>query len=379
MSMLNTILGAKSRFFNVDKNPILKWVLTKSFYSQFCAGEQDIEVRKTLDSLKSQGFAGVILEYGAEVIAEDTADYSRDNIGSWRRGILETINMTQEGDCVGFKWSGMGNEALRLLKANEKPSGRVEEAVKDVCDAATAKSVALLPAAEPQHANPAVDAWNLMLSKQYNRNGRTVIYNTYQCYLKSTPSTLARHLGNASQEGFNLGIKLVRGAYLHSEPRHLIWETKSKTDQVYDDIAEFLVKSDHSTPIPFTSTNATPFPAISVCLATHNEESVKKVEKLRKTQVQTGKPLINLSYAQLQGMADEVSCRLLQTARLANDMPGIEDVPKVYKGISWGPIGLCLNYLLRRAAENKEAVERTVTTKVAMRQELWRRIARGFS
>ena len=103
MTLLNRILRAKSTLFNIDKNPILKWVLTKSFYSQFCAGEQDLEVRKTLDSLKSQGFAGVILEYGAEVVAEDTADNSRDNIESWRCGILETINMTQEGDCVGFK------------------------------------------------------------------------------------------------------------------------------------------------------------------------------------------------------------------------------------------------------------------------------------
>ena len=273
----------------------------------------------------------------------------------------------------------MGNEALHMLKANKNPSGRIQEAIEDVCDAAMAKNVALLPAAEPQNANAAVDAWNLTLSKQYNRNGRTIIYNTYQCYLKSTPSTLARHLELASQEGFNLGIKLVRGAYLHFEPRHLIWETKSKTDQVYDAIAEFLVKHGGSTHVPFTSTPITPLPTVSVCLATHNEESVQKVEKLRKTQMKTGQPLINLSYAQLQGMADEVSCRLVQTARLARDMPGADDIPKVYKGVSWGPVSLCLNYLLRRAAENKEAVERTVTTKVAMRQELWRRMARGFS
>jgi hypothetical protein len=39
----------------------------------------------------------------------------------------------------------------------------------------------------------------------------------------------------------------------------------------------------------------------------------------------------------------------------------------------------CLNYLLRRAAENKDAANRTSDTRKAMGREIWRRMRGIFS
>ena len=72
--------------------------------------------------------------------------------------------------------------------------------------------------------------------RKYNKGapGQAVVYCTYQCYLKAAAQILAEHLSLARKEGFILGVKLVRGAYLASDPRHLLHDTKTDTDMTYD-------------------------------------------------------------------------------------------------------------------------------------------------
>lgn len=72
-------------------------------------------------------------------------------------------------------------------------------------------------------------------------------------------------------------------------------------------------------------------------------------------------------------MADEVSCALLASAK---GKAGPEGAPKarVFKFTSWGTLTECLNYLLRRLAENKDAATRTAGTNRAMAEEVIRRI-----
>jgi aspartate aminotransferase len=76
------------------------------------------------------------------------------------------------------------------------------------------------------------------LMKKYNRDGYASIYNTYQAYLKSTPDTLAKHLAIADEEGFTLGLKLVRGSYMATDERCLIHDTKQQTDDAYNSISQ---------------------------------------------------------------------------------------------------------------------------------------------
>lgn len=248
------------------------------------------------------------------------------------------------------------------------------DAMREVCDTAHAKSVRLLPSAEETNTLAMVDKWTLDLQRKYNRGSSgAIMYNTYQCYLKAAPENLAAHLADAQKEGYTLGVKLVRGAYLNSEARHLIWDTKEDTDKAYDSLTSAVLRRRYEGLVqPLSSSPESAFPEVNVVLATHNAATVRKAHEIRQQQVQSKEQLVPLAYAQLQGMADEVSCELLA---LGSDSA---DAPRVYKFTSFGTMKQCLNYLLRRAAENKDAASRTNDSRVAMGMELRRRFWSGL-
>ena len=261
----------------------------------------------------------------------------------------------------------MGADAMRLMKANQAPSSFMDKAMREVCDAATAKGVRLLPSAEETNTLAAYHSWTLNMQRRYNTatNGM-VIYNTYQAYLRSCAETVTEHLNDAKKHGYTLGVKLVRGAYLGSEPQGTIFGSKEDSDASYDWIASSLIKQE------YTGVSED-FPQVDVVLATHNAVSVRKAQALRTQQLLAKEKTIPLVYAQLQGMADEVSCELIQAGK-ANGVDGhVVDVPKAFKLTTWGSMTQCLNYLLRRAAENKDAAGRTMESKAAMAGELRRR------
>lgn len=249
-------------------------------------------------------------------------------------------------------------------------------AILAACDAAAAKGVCLLPGAEEEATNIGLEKWTLQLQKKYNtlERGHAVVYTTYQCYLKGIPQRLAQHLEKASKEGYIAGVKLVRGAYLTSEPRELIWETKEGTDACYDACAEAVLNRSWTPTVqpPSASTGSSlpPFPPVNIVIATHNLASVRKAQAIRASQLLSAPAdsLPRLTYAQLQGMADEISQELVQDERKKADTQS-----KVVKCMAWGTTSECLNFLMRRAVENKEAALRTEDTRKAMGAELWRR------
>lgn len=247
------------------------------------------------------------------------------------------------------------------------------KAMEELCEASSSKGVLLLPAAEPQNANAAVDAWTQMLAQKYNK-GEAIVYNTFQCYLKASGRYVAEHLAHAEKHGYTLGVKLVRGAYMATEQRDLIWATAQETHHCYDTLTKNVLLRTWGELMPAPSKD-TKFPRADLVLATHNQESVQAAQAIRNAQLSKGEELTTLAYAQLQGMADEISCRLLQSSKAFSD-DGMQavDAPRVFKYVPWGTTSQCLHYLLRRADENKDAMNRTVDTRKAMAKELWRRV-----
>ena len=380
------MLNSKSVLFNVDRNPLLRWILKRTFYAQFCAGENKAEVQRFIKGLEGVGYNGVCLEYAMEVLeGEDHGGKEiteAEGIKIWTNGVVETIEMSKPGSFMAFKYSGMGPSAFKLLKNNAAPSEAMDKALTQVCEAAKARNIRLLPAAEPQNAQKAVDDWSLMLSRRYNTNGAALIYNTYQCYLKHIPATVASHIATAEKEGFVLGAKLVRGAYMETEARSVVHDTKEDTDKCYDGCAEALMKREYNNvlkPLEGSKTEMK-MPKVDVFLATHNLESVERAmhikEQLQRTSSISSSnekaDLGEVSYSQLLGMADEVSCALLAAQRKEANVESGE--PKVYKYCTWGTLSQCLNYLLRRAAENRDAMGRTKETARAMGNEILRRM-----
>jgi len=380
---MSTLAHSKSPILSPDTNPLLRYVVKKTVYKQFCAGENAVEVKRTVDGLKNIGFKGVILNYAKEVVLEEgekeclTACGDSDpsiekEIKPWAKGTLQTVELASAGDFVAVKFTGAGSQALYALSQKLDPSPALKEAIDSICDLATSRGVRLLFDAEQSSLQPGVDAWSLAYMRRYNKKDLAVVYGTYQSYLKGCPSVLASHLAVARKENFSLGVKLVRGAYLGTDPRHLIHDTKADTDRAYDSISESLVRRTYG-PVLKPVNGETEFPAVMAVLAGHNLLSVRKVQAIQESQAEKGEEQIDLVYAQLQGMADEVSCELVQSA-LEAEAEGEANVPRAYKYLAWGTTSECMKYLYRRAQENKDAVQRTRDGRDAMAVELVRRL-----
>ncbi|KAB5549471.1 FAD-linked oxidoreductase-like protein [Coniochaeta sp. 2T2.1] len=390
MAAMSAMAHSTNPVLNPDRNPILKFLLKKTFYAQYCAGENAVEVRQTVDSLKRIGFSGVILGYAREVVLppEQTADLAscgegaaaeeciKNEINPWAAGTVETVLLASPGDYVALKFTGAGRQALHTLFARLPPSPPLASAIDSICDLAASRGVRLLFDAEQQAVQAGIDDWTLAYMRRYNRSaGRTVVYGTYQTYLKATSATLSKHLAAAREGGFSLGVKLVRGAYLGSDPRGLIHDTKADTDAAYDGIAAALLRREWRGPLVRPDgVDGDAFPEVSVVLASHNRESVLKARAILDAGEGKGTGRTEVAFAQLQGMADEVSCEL---SAVAGDELTQSRI-KAYKYLVWGSTGECMKYLLRRAHENRDAVERTRSGRDAMRAELWRRVRGVF-
>ncbi|KAH8427867.1 proline dehydrogenase family protein [Aspergillus melleus] len=382
---LSMLAHPKTPVLDVAKNPFLNLLVKHTIYKQFNAGENKLEVQRSIEDIKQLGYRGVLLGYAREVlVGEGDADpldekAAREEIQMWLDGTLQTVDMAQEGDFVALKFTGMGVQALQLLQQQAMPSSYMDASIQKVCDLAISRNVRLLVDAEEQAVQPGIEEWTMKYQKYCNSQtpGRAIFYNTYQAYLCSTPTTLARHLETARQDGYTLGVKLVRGAYLKTEPRHLIWATKEETDDCYDGVVEALLTRRYNSMLQSASKeHQTELPSVNVIVATHNRDSVRKAHALRMQQAMQGDNQgVDLSYAQLQGMADEVSCELLQGFQgPETNKPSSMETPNVYKLLTWGSVKECMGFLLRRAVENTEAVGRTKQSQEAMFGELKRRV-----
>lgn len=411
LAMMSLLAHTKNPLLNPDANPVLGFVLKKTFYAQFCAGENAGEVRQTMDSLKNIGFSGVILGYAREVVlSEDQTrtlspcgesttaqECIRAEVESWAAGTLETVRLAAPGDFVALKFTGAGRQALFDLTHDLPPSPALADATDSICRLAASRGVRLLFDAEQQAVQAGIDDWTLHYMRKYNTThsdstnnaksdgptgrGRAVVYGTYQAYLKATPTTLSRHMVAAADAGFTLGVKLVRGAYLGSDPRHLMHDTKADTDAAYDGIAEALLRRRWMGPLADDGQRpVSAFPDVDVVVATHNRDSVRMARGIVGQGNLGGEGgRTEVAFAQLQGMADEISCELVSSTKSSAD-DGADGTIKpssdirTYKYLVWGSTGECMKYLLRRAQENRDAVSRTRSGRDAMRAELWRRI-----
>ncbi|KAI5308085.1 proline dehydrogenase, partial [Ascosphaera atra] len=366
LAFLDFVTSTKYSVLDADRNPILRYLLGRTVYDQFCAGAKQAEIQQTIQGLKDKGFAGVVLGFAREVVmAEDEAEEMNKGaaeagagnrretakdireITAWKDCQMSTIELAGEGNFVNVKWTGAGSLTLERLLKGLPPSPSLEEANAAICRRAKEKGVRIFIDAEQQAIQNTIDDWTVDLMRRWNdvQGGKAVVYNTYQAYLRSVPSTVARHLHRAKTEGFVLGVKLVRGAYLNSDPRHLMWATKEETDRSYDGIASGLITQSYNEVLrPFTSSDAAPFAPVNLILASHNKASVLNARALRNAQMQRGDKMIEMAYGQLYGMADDISCALVQGDKRTREQieAGLSvETPKVYKAMIWGSMRDC--------------------------------------
>ncbi|KAK3191672.1 hypothetical protein K4F52_002095 [Lecanicillium sp. MT-2017a] len=288
----------------------------------------------------------------------------------------------------------------KALKQAAREIEVFSSAMHEICAAAQQQGIKVLVDAEDIRRQSLIDHIGLELMSSYNKGGRAVVLNTYQMYLKMGIEKLQAHLEHSAKCGYTLGVKLVRGAYISTEPnRNQIHDSKGATDMSYDRAVSLLISGPKRTSLEQTSnetlatTTVGPWTA-EVMLATHNTHSAREALRLYKDTINHAKGhdklhrvgLQSLVFAQLKGMADELSFEL--TARIKSLTSATNDkytakvvdiwdhFPKigVYKYSVWGTFQECLLYLLRRAEENQDAASRSRTTALAMVKELFMRL-----
>ena len=390
LRLMSILANSTSPFLNPDSNPLLHFLLKRTIYNQFCAGETSDEVVRRTKELKRMGYKGVILAYGKEIVLEKgekvdvkrtttvsdtnaTESAVKNEIRAWQEGTITTIDMTPSGDHVALKFTGAGREIMRQLAAGENPDQAMEAAIMEVCERAKHRNVGLLFDAEQDAVQKGIDAWTLEFARRFNRD-KAVVYGTYQAYLRSTPQTLAEHLATAQQDGFILGVKLVRGAYMSSDPPQIFWNSKKETDDAYNGIAEALVEKTWNSTLKAPRGNME-MPEVGFVLATHNSESVQKCMAIQRRQTQNGEKKISMAYGQLLGIAEDISCELVMADKvIPKAAPDQKSTgPSAYQYCVWGSVGECLKYLIRRAEENRDAMGHAHRTRLALGRELRRR------
>jgi proline dehydrogenase len=197
-----------------------------------------------------------------------------------------------------------------------------------------------------------VDALTMILMDRFNR-GRVVLYNTIQLYRHDRLAFLKDSFAAAAARGFELGAKLVRGAYMEKERRRAsekayvspIQPSKEASDRDYNDAVYFCIEH---------------LDVISVIIATHNERSnMLGVELLQKKGLPVNHPHVHFS--QLYGMSDNITYNLAAAGC------------SVSKYLPFGPIGDVVPYLMRRAQENTSVGGQTGRELMLLKKEMQRR------
>ncbi|MBI1287356.1 MAG: proline dehydrogenase [Flavobacteriales bacterium] len=320
----------------------VKGIIRATVFNHFCGGEHITDCETTIERLHSSGIY-TLLDYSAEG-KETTADFEHAATET-----IATIRMAHQDPRVPFSvFKPTGIIPHRLLaKKNAKAKFNQEEELEwklameritMICEAGKENNVPIFIDAEETWFQDAIDELAEELMQTYNRE-RAMIYNTAQLYRKDRLQFLKDSFAKAQKDGYKLGVKLVRGAYMEKERARAkeqgypspIHATKADTDRDYDLALRFCVEN---------------HPHIEVLAGTHNEKSSKYLAELmveKGLQPNDG----HIFFSQLYGMSDNISFNL--AAEHYN----------VVKYVPYGPILEVMPYLIRRAEENTSIAGQT--------------------
>jgi proline dehydrogenase len=313
----------------------IKSIIKGTIFKHFCGGETIEECDNTIKKLYNGG-VGTILDYSVEGEDEEHIfDATRDEI-------IKTIKRAAGDKAVPitvFKVTGVGRFGLlEKLDAKEQLSAqeiaeweKVQARVLAICSKAYESGVPVMIDAEETWIQDTIDMLALNMMRKFNKE-KIIVYNTYQIYRHDKLASLKYDHSIAVKEGFILGAKLVRGAYMEKERRRavemgyecLIQPDKTSTDRDYDAALNFC--TDNLNNLAFVA-------------GTHNENSCRLLANLlNEKKILHNHP--HVYFSQLLGMSDNLSFNLADAGY------------NVAKYVPYGPVKAVLPYLFRRAQEN---------------------------
>jgi proline dehydrogenase len=311
-------------------------------FDHFCGGTTEDDCLSVVDKMFTKGVSSV-LDYSVEGKEEE------EQFDAALQMTLKTIEFAKERKAIPFavfKPTGLGRfylyekigEKQPLTLDEQKEWNRVVARFDLICKTAHDKDVALLIDGEESWMQDAADELVTDMMRKYNKK-KAIIFNTLQLYRWDRLDYLKRIHEQAKAEGFFIGMKIVRGAYMEKENNRAeemgyptpICESKEATDINYDATMIYMMDN---------------LDVMSIFAGTHNESSSYKLIEMMESRG-ISKNDNRIWFGQLYGMSDNISYNLAKYGF------------NVAKYLPFGPVRDVMPYLIRRAEENTSVAGQT--------------------
>ncbi|MEL1240213.1 proline dehydrogenase family protein [Flavobacterium flavipallidum] len=331
-------------------------LIRASVFDHFCGGVNEEDCLSVVDKMYTKGVSSV-LDYSVEGKEEE------DQFEAALKMTLKTIDFAKERKAIPFavfKPTGIGRidlyekvgSKIALTAAEQAEWNRVVERFDIICIEAHKKDVALLIDAEESWMQDAADDIVANMMRKYNKE-KAIVFNTLQMYRWDRLDYLKKLHEEAKTEGFHIGMKIVRGAYMEKENNRAaergyptpICPSKETTDINYDAAIVYMMEN---------------IEQMAIFAGTHNEESTYYLMQLMEEKgIQATD--CRVWFGQLYGMSDNISYNLAYNGY------------NVAKYLPFGPVKDVMPYLIRRAEENTSVAGQTSRELKMLKKERKRR------
>jgi proline dehydrogenase len=335
-------IGSAVTNFALNLNLPVEGLIRATVFDHFCGGVSVDDCLTVVDKMHTKGVS-TVLDYSVEGKEDE------EQFDAALEMTLKTINFATERQSIPFavfKPTGFGrfelyeklSEKQTLTSKEQEEWDRVVARFEHVCSEALKKDVALLVDGEETWMQDAADDLVTSMMRKYNKE-KTIVFNTLQMYRWDRLDYLKKLHEQAKQEGFLIGMKLVRGAYMEKENARAIEKgypspicaSKEETDANYDAAVDYMIEH---------------LDKMTIYLGTHNEESTYNlIDHMKSKGIDPKDNRIWLG--QLYGMSDNISYNLA------------DHNYNVSKYLPFGPVKDVMPYLIRRAEENTSVAGQT--------------------
>lgn len=353
-------LGTSLTTFAISTNLPVKGLIKSTVFDHFCGGVNEQDCLSVVDKMYTKGVSSV-LDYSVE------GKENEEQFDHTLQMTLKTIEFAKEREAIPFavfKPTGVGRfylfekkgENLPFTDAEQQEWKRVVDRFDTICRTAYEKDVMLLIDAEHSWMQDAADELILEMMRKYNKE-KCIIFNTAQTYRWDRFDFVKNVHAIGLREGFHVGFKVVRGAYMEIERERAtekgypspICATKAQTDATFNKTVIYMIENINN--------------KMALYAGTHNEESSYLImDLMRKNQLANNDKRI--WFGQLYGMSDNISYNL------ANHNYNVS------KYLPFGPVYDVVPYLIRRANENTSVAGQTNRELDLLERELKRRRAK---
>ncbi len=350
-------IGTAVTNFALKAHLPVEGLIRATVFDHFCGGVSEDDCIPVVDKMYNVGGVSSVLDYSVEGKEDEAAFDDAMN------KTLKIINFAKEKKAIPFavfKPTGFGRfelyeklgEGKTLNEAEQIEWNRVVERFERVCKAAYENDIALLIDGEESWMQDAADDLVADMMRKYNKE-KAIVYNTLQMYRWDRLDYLKKLHTQAQQEGFHIGMKLVRGAYMEKENKRAeekgykspICPSKQATDYNFDDAVAYMMEHIES---------------MAIFAGTHNEDSSYKLIELM-SHKGIAKNDFRVWFGQLYGMSDNISFNLAAEGY------------NVAKYLPFGPVKDVMPYLIRRAEENTSVAGQTSRELTLIKRERDRR------